>query len=309
MEGFFRHPHALVESSSIGAETKIWAYAHVLAGAVIGEGCNICDHVFVENGVRIGNRVTIKCGVQLWNGVTLEDNVFVGPNATFTNDPFPRQGSRPDQYAHTLVKRGASIGANATILPGITIGANAMVGAGAVVTDDVPPNAIVVGNPARISGYVGSSRGRPAFSRQSDEIPKLAVTGATLLKVPLIEDLRGALIFGEIGRQLPFEPKRFFVVLDVPSEEVRGEHAHRTLQQLLICLRGSCAVALDDGEARDEVVLDSPRFGLYLPPLVWGVQYKYSKDAVLLVLASDIYNADDYIRDYDAFIAAVREKR
>ena len=128
---------------------------------------------------------------------------------------------------------------------------------------------------------------------------------AALHRLPLISDMRGALTFGEIGQHLPFAIKRYFVVFDVPSREVRGEHAHRDLHEFLICLRGSCSVALDDGHARDEVVLDTPTIGLHVPPLVWRVHYKYTQDAVMLVLASDIYRADDYIRDYDRFIALV----
>lgn len=151
----FIHANALVESSQLGSGTRVWAFAHVLPGAVIGEECNICDHVFIENDVRVGNRVTVKCGVQLWDGVTLEDDVFVGPNATFTNDLFPRSRQAPVEFARTVVRRGASIGANATLLAGISIGENAMVGAGAVVTKDVPANAIVLGNPARVRGFVG----------------------------------------------------------------------------------------------------------------------------------------------------------
>src|SRR5690606_10028189 len=115
-----------------------------------------CDHVFIENDVIIGDRVTIKSGVQLWDGITLEDDVFVGPNATFTNDRFPRSKAYPEEFARTTVSRGASLGANCTILPGLTIGMNAMIGAGAVVTRSVPPNAIVVGNPAKIVGYVNT---------------------------------------------------------------------------------------------------------------------------------------------------------
>src|SRR5690348_183725 len=134
MPGHFSHPHAIVETTKIGEGTRIWAFAHILPGASIGADCNVCDGVFIENDVVVGDRVTLKCGVQLWDGIVLEDGVFVGPNATFTNDPFPRSGSRPPSLSRTLVKRGASIGANATILPGITIGQNAMIGAGAVVT-------------------------------------------------------------------------------------------------------------------------------------------------------------------------------
>lgn len=147
---YFEHPQALVESESIGRGTRVWAFTHILPGAVIGEDCNVCDHVFIENDVIVGDRVTIKCGVQLWDGIRLEDDVFVGPNATFTNDLFPRSKQYSDKFPRTLVRRGASIGANATILAGLTIGAGAMVGAGAVVTKDVPPNTVVVGNPARV---------------------------------------------------------------------------------------------------------------------------------------------------------------
>ncbi len=300
---YFKHPQALVESPHIGRGTRVWAFAHVLPNAVIGEDCNICDHVFIENDVVVGDRVTIKSGVQLWDAVRLEDDVFVGPNATFTNDPFPRS-KHPQEFAQIVVKRGASIGANATILPGITIGANAMVGAGAVVTRDVPPNAIVTGNPARIQAYVDSPR-QAAAAQPAPIAPQaarsLAVKHAHLYPMPLIEDLRGSLTYGEYDKQLPFIPKRFFVIFDVPSKEVRGEHAHKTLHEFLVCIRGSCSVALDDGVSRDEVVLDSPTFGLYVPPLLWRVHYKYTRDAVLLVLASDIYVAEDYIRDYDVF--------
>jgi UDP-2-acetamido-3-amino-2,3-dideoxy-glucuronate N-acetyltransferase len=148
MENFYKHPQALVESQDIGAHTRIWAFAHILPGARIGADCNICDHVFIENDVVIGNRVTIKCGVQLWDGLRIEDDVFIGPNATFTNDPFPR--SRQDfDLLRTTVKKGATVGANATVLPGITIGEQSFIGAGAVVTKDVPRKVLVVGNPAR----------------------------------------------------------------------------------------------------------------------------------------------------------------
>lgn len=154
MPSYFKHSHALVESENIGADTRIWAFAHVLPGAHIGSNCNICDGVFIENDVRVGDDVTIKCGVQLWDGITIESGVFIGPNATFTNDRFPRSKQYSPELQRTTVKKGASIGANATILPGLTIGVNALIGAGSVVTRDVPDNAIVMGNPARISGYV-----------------------------------------------------------------------------------------------------------------------------------------------------------
>jgi acetyltransferase-like isoleucine patch superfamily enzyme len=146
----FIHPSSDVQSKQIGEGTRIWQYVVILPGAVIGRDGNICAHCFIENKVVVGDRVTVKCGVQLWDGVTLEDDVFVGPNATFTNDLQPRSRNSAAQLLPTVVKKGASIGANATILPGLTIGAGAMVGAGAVVTKDVPPRALVVGNPARV---------------------------------------------------------------------------------------------------------------------------------------------------------------
>jgi len=146
----FIHPSSDVQSEQIGEGTRIWQYVVILPGAVIGRDGNICSHCFIENKVVVGDRVTVKCGVQLWDGVTLEDDVFVGSNATFTNDMKPRSRNAAAQLIPTLVKKGATIGANATILPGLTIGEGAMVGAGAVVTKDVPPGCTVVGNPARI---------------------------------------------------------------------------------------------------------------------------------------------------------------
>lgn len=146
---YFKHEKALVETEMIGENTRIWAFVHILPKAVIGSDCNICDNVFIENDVVIGNRVTIKCGVQIWDGLVIADDVMIGPNATFTNDLFPRS-KQAFELKKTYVNKGASIGANATILAGITIGEGAMIGAGSVVTKNVPSNAVVVGNPARV---------------------------------------------------------------------------------------------------------------------------------------------------------------
>jgi acetyltransferase-like isoleucine patch superfamily enzyme len=144
------HPLADVQSNDIGEGTRIWQFCVVFAGAKIGVNCNICAQVLIENDVVIGDNVTVKSGVQLWDGVRIEDNVFIGPNVTFTNDLFPRSKVYPEQFLQTIVKAGASIGGNATILPGVTIGEKAMVGAGAVVTKDVPAGAVVIGNPAKM---------------------------------------------------------------------------------------------------------------------------------------------------------------
>ena len=148
------HPLADVRSTDIGLDTRVWQYCVIFSGARIGRNCNLCAHTLVESDVIIGDNVTVKSGVFLWDGTRVEDNVFIGPNATFTNDLMPRSKVYPESFRGILVRAGASIGANATILPGITIGRNAMVGAGAVVTRDVPDHAVVVGNPARVIRYL-----------------------------------------------------------------------------------------------------------------------------------------------------------
>jgi UDP-2-acetamido-3-amino-2,3-dideoxy-glucuronate N-acetyltransferase len=150
MKTIFIHPLSDVQSVIIGEDTRVWQFCVILPKAQIGARCNICANVFIENDVIIGNDVTIKNGVTLLDGIRLEDNVFIGPNVSFTNDRLPRSKKFPDQFLQTVIKAGASIGANATILPGITIGENAMVGAGTVVVKSVPPNCTVVGNPSRI---------------------------------------------------------------------------------------------------------------------------------------------------------------
>jgi len=312
--GCFFHSQAIVESPRVGARTRVWAFAHVLPGAVIGEDCNICDHVFVENDVRIGNRVTVKCGVQIWDGIELDDDVFVGPNATFTNDRFPRSRQWQDALPRTVVRRGASIGANATILPGLTIGRGAMVGAGAVVIHDVPNHAVVVGNPARIVSYVEADRAplhvvSPGRIEPREGLLETGVAGVRIHLLPSFADLRGSLTVGEHPAGMPFRPERFFVVSRVPSREVRGEHAHRSLHQFLVCLCGQCSVVVDDGIRREEVLLDRTTVGLHVPPMVWATQYRFSSDAVLLVLASAPYDATEYIRDYEEYLRLVSGSR
>jgi UDP-2-acetamido-3-amino-2,3-dideoxy-glucuronate N-acetyltransferase len=307
---FFVHHLGVCESTLVGSGTRIWAFAHVLPRAKLGADCNICDHVFIENDVVLGDRVTVKCGVQIWDGMRIEDDVFIGPNATFTNDRFPRSKQYPEAFARTTIKSGASIGANATILPGLTVGSGAMVGAGAVVTRSVPHNAIVVGNPAKIVGYVDATRDHrhagAAGVGDASDVRATSVKGVTVHSFKSVVDMRGKLSAGEFGREIPFEAKRCFLVYEVPSLEVRGEHAHRECKQFLIAVKGSVHVVVDDGLNREELTLDAPDRGIYIPPMVWGTQYKYSPDAVLMVLASEFYAADDYIRDFDEFLSAVR---
>jgi UDP-2-acetamido-3-amino-2,3-dideoxy-glucuronate N-acetyltransferase len=312
MADFHQHDMALVESKNVGAGTRIWAFAHILPGATIGENCNICDHTFIENDVVVGDNVTIKCGVQLWDGTRVEDDVFIGPNATFTNDPFPRSGQQPEKFPLTNVKRGASIGANATILPGVTIGQNAMVGAGAVVTKDVPAHGVVRGEAAHLAGYTTPSRThRPIAVRETGGISEtvdLAVPGTRLIPVPTISDLRGDLTFAQHPDHLPFSPERVFLVYDVPSRKIHGEHAHQTLEQFLVCVSGSVQVAVENGQDTDCVLLEGPGTGLYLPPMIWSTQYAYSSDAMLLVLASEVYDETEYIRDYDVYLDLMRKR-
>jgi len=298
------HATSICESINIGKGTNIWAFCNILKEAVIGDDCNICDNVFIENKVVIGDRVTIKCGVQVWDGITLGDDVFIGPNATFCNDNYPRSKQHLDVFPQTVVEIGASIGANATILPGITIGQNAMIGAGSVVTQNVPANAVVVGNPARIINYSSNNTGSKQTNIElNSQFGKLGIGDCELVKLPRFSDMRGDLMVTEFEKHLPFIPKRSFFVFGVPSNKVRGEHAHYRCKQFLIALSGTVNVVLDDGVSRKEVILNSPDFGVYLSPKVWGIQYKFSSSAVLCVFASHEYQEEDYIRDYQEFLS------
>lgn len=308
------HPTAEVHTKHIGNGTSIWQNVVILKGAKLGSDVNICAQCFIEDDVIVGDRVTVKSGVYLWNGVTLDDDVFVGPNVTFTNDKFPRSKIYPEKFSPTIVERGASIGGGAVLLPGITIGRGAMVGAGSVVTKSVPPHAIVTGSPARIVGYTDSKLPVELTNEHrvlgTQQLPQggpihVGVGQVTLHRLKLVQDMRGDLSVGEFPQDIPFSPKRYFLVFNVPSEKTRGEHAHHNCHQFLICVKGSCAVVVDDGTSRCEVTLDSPDLGIHLPPLTWGIQYKYSSDAVLLVFTSDYYDAADYIRDYSEFVQLV----
>ena len=312
-DSVFIHESAYVSTSDIGPGTNVWQFVVVLSGAKIGRGVNICAHCFIENDVVIGDRVTIKSGVQLWDGLVLEDDVFVGPNVTFCNDRFPRSKHRPAEFLQTKVRAGASVSAGATVLPGIEIGENAMVGAGSVVTRSVPPNAVVVGSPARIIRYLTSqndSNSRatdiPISSQADQSSYPVGVGNVAIYTLKLVKEIEGKLSVGEFSGELPFEPERFFTVFDVPSNQTRGEHAHYACHQFLLCVKGHCNVVVDDGKSSHEIRLDSPNIGVYMPPMIWGTQYNYSPDAVLLVFASEIYDPEDYIRDYTEFCSLVK---
>lgn len=294
MQDYFVHPQGICETKEIGKNTKIWAFAHILPGAVIGKNCNICDFVFIENDVKIGDNVTIKCGVQLWDGIRLEDNVFIGPNVTFTNDIFPRSKQYPEKFLETRICPGASIGANATILPGITIGENAMVGAGSVVTKNVLPNTVVAGNPARVIRHHSSSKSN------SVNITKLEVGGCELWSLPSFSDNRGDLLVAEY-KNLPFKPKRSFFICKTPGGAVRGEHAHKQCHQFIIALSGSVKITLDDGIKTQEILLNKASLGINIPPKIWATVADFKDNAVVGVFASHEYEESDYIRIYDEF--------
>jgi UDP-2-acetamido-3-amino-2,3-dideoxy-glucuronate N-acetyltransferase len=255
----------------------------------------------IDPSVVLPDDIVVKSGAYLPAGLTLEGGCHIGPNVAFVD-------GRP-----ISVGQGVWIGANAIVHAGISIAAKAVVRPGSVVGRSVPPGAIVEGNPAAIVGYVNADR-EVVRARQDGPPPPGAVAAGTAVRgvsihhFPLIPDLRGHLTVGEFDRQIPFLPKRYFMVFGVPNREVRGEHAHRVCHQFLVCPRGDCSVVADDGTHKVEVLLDTPHKGLYLPPMTWGIQYKHSPDAVLLVFASHHYDAADYIREYDDFLRAVRDR-
>lgn len=311
MNDFFVHSHAICETPHVGNRTRIWAFSHILKEAKIGEDCNICDGVFIENDVIIGDRVTVKSGVQLWDGLRVDDDVFIGPNATFTNDIFPRSRKWQKDHPITRIHSGASIGANATILPGVTIGNGAMIGAGTVVTKDVPANSIVYGNPGRIRGYIRDGKETPHKNERKDsvdfDLDRTLPGGANLIRLNNVSEVRGNLIAVEFDTDFPFLPERFFMIYDVPSKEVRGEHAHRTCEQVLVILSGTVVVTIDDGISHEEIHLSDPRIALYIPPMVWGFQSAFSAEAILGVFASQHFDSDDYVDSYDEFKTLLRK--
>jgi UDP-2-acetamido-3-amino-2,3-dideoxy-glucuronate N-acetyltransferase len=302
-----RHPSAIVESLSIGDRTSIGAFAHVMEGARIGADCNLGSYSCVGPQAVLGDCVKLSPAVQLLGNIRLDNDVFVGPNVCFVAGG-PGVNGTPAADAPILVKRGAHIGANATILGGVTIGERAMIVPGALVIRNVPPDAIVDGNPSKIVGYVGLPRTENrAVVSNAVQRAETEIRGVTLHTLPRVDDMRGALTFAEVATHIPFEIKRLFLVYDVPSSEVRGEHAHKKLHQFLIPIHGSCSVVADDGVNRREFLLDTPTSGLHIPPMVWAVQYKHSHGAVLLVLASDRYDSADYIREYDEFLRLLNQ--
>ena len=311
---FFVHPQALCESKTIGEKTRIWAFAHVLPGARIGRDCNICDHVFIENDVVIGERVTVKCGVQLWDGVRARAT-------TSSSDPTRRSrttsireaNTTRRRYCETHVGRGASIGGGAAILPGLRIGAHAMVGAGSVVTHDVPARAIVSGNPARIVGYVDARRaipgrgaGVPAPWRRRgprDVGSRRHHPSAACWRT----------ISGVRCRRASFRVRFPSCPSDTSSCSTFPDRTFAASTRIGTAI-SSWSVRAGLSPSSSTTARPARRFrstrrisGSMFRPMIWAVQYKYSPDALLLVFASDPYDPDDYIRDYDDFLSAIQK--
>jgi UDP-2-acetamido-3-amino-2,3-dideoxy-glucuronate N-acetyltransferase len=273
------HPTALCDGADLGAGTRVLAYTTVAAGVRVGERCVVGEHVSVGPGC------VVETGSVLGSGARLVGDVRVGAAAT--------------------------VGENAVLLAGVTIGRGAVIQAGSSVADPVPANAIVEGNPAVITGYVADDvpvvEGPVTVPEPKGKVVETRVAGVTLHPLTRVTDLRGSLMATDFS-DLPFTPQRVFSVLDVPSERIRGSHAHRECGQLLICLQGTISCVVDDGRTRDEIRLEGPDQALHVPPMVWATQYKYSRDAVLLVLASLPYDAADYIRDYDEFLSLAAQR-
>ena len=277
---------------------------------MISPDANIDPDAIIGNGCRIEAGATIGPGVQLREGVTIGQgailmNCVIGATSEIAPGSI-LQGRGADTQGLLTLEPGVVVMTGVVISEPVHIATGARIQAGAVVTRDVPPHAIVSGNPAQIVGYTLSSNEitLTSIDRLGASAPAASETrvrGVTLHRFPRILDLRGNLTFGEFGRTVPFEPKRYFMVFGVPNAEIRGEHAHRECKQFLICAQGHCSVLADNGREREEFLLDDPSIGLYLPPLTWGVQYKYSADAVLLVFTSHYYDAAEYIRSYDEF--------
>jgi len=266
------------------------------------------DYVKAYPGAKVGDLTIIEGFTQIWSGVEIGARVRVEAGVVFVkNVGAERVGSET-----TRVSDGVHLGAGSIIGLGVTIGLGAVIEPGTVVLQNIPANAVVGGAPARITGYTQThtpnfeaTQGRAVINNH-ETATQVGVGGVTLHRLKLVRDVRGDLSVGEFQNEVPFLPKRYFLVFDVPSEKVRGEHAHHRCHQFLVCVKGKCAVLVDDGCRRCEIELDAPNMGLYLPPLIWGVQYKYSPDAILLVFTSDYYDPADYIRDYQEFVATVQ---
>ena len=264
--------------------------------ARLGTGVRVGALAIVGAEVRLGDGAVVDPGARLLGPVSVGEGAHIGAGATLAAEP----------GRAIAIGAGARVGAGSTIDAGVTVGSGARVEPGAVVLRAIPSNAIARGNPASVVGFVeapgafaGTSKGLPA------KIEPAGVGEVTIHHFPVVIDARGKLSVGEFERDLPFRPMRYFIVYDVPSLETRGEHAHRECHEFLVCVRGRCAVVVDDGTTRREIALERPDMGVNLPAMTWRLQYKFSADAILLVFASHYYDAGDYIRDYAQYRSLV----
>ena len=308
------HPLALCETDRIGIDSVIEAFASVAGDSILGARVVVARGASVLGGAEIRERVRVEVGAVVGSNVCIQAGAVVGARAVL-GDSTVEPGRGGDRAVE--IGSGATIGANAVVAPGVRIGRDARVCAGAVVTRSVPANAIVSGNPANITGYVGMTEGAEGAALvASVRAPNMGapphpsgVAGVSLHRAPLHGDLRGSLVAKEFGRDIPFDPRRAFLVFDVPSTEIRGEHAHRECHQFISCVHGACSLVAEDGHAREEFRLDDPTLGVHIPPMVWCTQYLHTQDAVLLVYASHAYDPDDYIRDYEVYVAELGGQR
>lgn len=266
--------------------------------------------------VQVGNGSIIDAGSLVEGRVLIGEGVHIAPHALILGDD--RKHLAPKDVITVLGARSA-IGAGAIVKAGVRVGTGSLVEPGAVVTQNVPPNAVVAGNPAQIVGYTTSlprgpstesqASGPEVSPRNKSHVTEIVIPGVEVLSFTQAHDLRGGLVAIEFSAQLPFKPERAFFVLDVPSSDVRGEHAHRQCAQVLIAARGSVRALVDNGRLRQEFLLMEPDVGLYMPPMTWGTQFAYSDDALLLVLASHAYDPHDYINDYEEFVQLVVDRQ
>jgi len=245
---------------------------------------------FIHPAAYIGENVSISEGVYISDIVSISNNVYIGPNVTFVDSGVQNLSNDP-----IIISDQVRIGAGAVIYPGIKVGKNVVINPGSVVTESVPSNVEVAGNPAKIIAFL---------PQRPENLPPLKqgnVANVFEESYKNILDLRGSLTVIEFDNSLPFIPRRLFYISNVPNEKVRGEHAHICCQQLLVMGSGACTVSLDDGENQQVCHLRSIGDSVYIPPMVWAAQYSFTKDALMLVLASDHYDEADYIRNYDDF--------
>lgn len=272
------HSSAINFSEHVSDSAEIGPFTLISENAVIAANACIGAHVTIGVGTQIGERTNIQTGVRLSDGCIVESDVTVG--------------------------------ANATIAANVRLHMGSFIASGTNVSMDVPPYAIISGAESTITGYVDANKnldkGHPISGLSEHGL--IRVRGVRLHELPNHLDLRGNLTVGEFEKDLPFSPKRYFLVYGVTNEHIRGEHAHLNCHQFLLCTHGACSVIADDGVERQEFRLDQPNSGLYLPPMIWGVQYKFSRDAVLLVFASEHYDPNDYLRNFAEFRKIVHSK-